>query len=215
VKTNTRPQKGKGERWFDCKYYEDCLDLAALRNWHSFNCTRCPLYNHVFEEREMNMETNKSNTRPQTRAPEKKEENRRMCAECGQRVTISPSSPLCAHCMAIKANQAKKKRPQDRFKSTDPTPSIGQAKKTQYRGNTEFNEKAQDKTSLVKPTITIEKPQSKQDSGTMALTIQFNGYATILDGIKRIAEYEMRPLEMQVIYILKEYVRANEVNKSI
>jgi hypothetical protein len=194
VKTNTRPQKGKGERWFDCKYYEDCLDLAALRNWHSFNCTRCPLYNHVFEEREMNMETNKSNTRPQTRAPEKKEENRRMCAECGQRVTISPSSPLCAHCMAIKAHQAKK---------------------TQYRGNTEFNEKAQDKTSLVKPTITIEKPQSKQDSGTMALTIQFNGYATILDGIKRIAEYEMRPLEMQVIYILKEYVRANEVNKSV
>jgi hypothetical protein len=212
VKIQTRPAKGKGDRWMACKFYEDCLDLASLKNWHSFNCTRCPLYQHVFQKMEINtMKPSKANTAAQT---ENKKQNTRLCAECHKRVTISPTSPLCAHCMAIKANQAKKQA-QNRFKMNTPTPSIGQAKKTQYRGNTDLNKKAQDKASLVKPTITIEKPQSKQDSGTMALTIQFNGYATILDGIKRIAEYEMRPLEMQVIYILKEYVRVNEVNKSI
>jgi hypothetical protein len=47
-----RPKKGKGERWFECKYYEDCLDLAAFKNWKNFDCEACELYKVLFRKRE-------------------------------------------------------------------------------------------------------------------------------------------------------------------
>lgn len=28
----------------DCKHYEDCLDVAALKRWRSFSCYNCKKY---------------------------------------------------------------------------------------------------------------------------------------------------------------------------
>jgi hypothetical protein len=78
----------------------------------------------------------------------------------------------------------------------------------------ELKKKAPEKPKTVKAIIGIEKTEKTQQGGSMALTVEFDRHATVLDGIKKIAEYEMRPLEMEVIYILKEYLRNNEIDKS-
>jgi len=95
--TQCRPVKGPGERFLQCKFYEDCLDFAALRNWHTFNCEGCPLYKRIYGEGKIVMLN-------------EEQENTRICSECKKNPTISPKHSLCASCMARRSHQAKAKR---------------------------------------------------------------------------------------------------------
>lgn len=36
-------------RWFDCPSYDDCLEVAAIGNWASYTCERCPVYQLFLE----------------------------------------------------------------------------------------------------------------------------------------------------------------------
>ena len=36
------PVQKKGERNFDCPYYDDCLAYAAKRFWQHLSCSQCP-----------------------------------------------------------------------------------------------------------------------------------------------------------------------------
>ena len=39
---------GHGGRDLDCPLYEDCLDLAAQKDWPAFHCEACPLAGSLF-----------------------------------------------------------------------------------------------------------------------------------------------------------------------
>ncbi len=89
-----RPQKGQGQRWWDCYYYDSCLDLAALKNWKAFHCESCSIYNCLFKHTPEHVTKN----------------DERACRSCGVNRTIQPSSPLCASCIGKKAWEGGDKR---------------------------------------------------------------------------------------------------------
>lgn len=41
TRVSMNPKRGKGERKLDCDHYGVCLDLAAKKDWKSFNCESC------------------------------------------------------------------------------------------------------------------------------------------------------------------------------
>jgi hypothetical protein len=54
------------------------------------------------------------------------------------------------------------------------------------------------------PKARPEKPQQSPDT---TLTIEFKNYSSILREVEKLAEEEVRPVELQVIYILKQYLK--------
>lgn len=95
-----KPTKGHGKRDLDCKFYNDCLDLAGLKNWKSWNCESCDFFNAVF---------GKIKGRVNMAEEDEKVENTRICSDCNKNHTISPKHSLCASCMAKRSNVAGRK----------------------------------------------------------------------------------------------------------
>lgn len=98
---NARPSKGPGDRFLECRLYDECLDVAGLRNWKAWNCGGCDFYKSIFGKK-----VPENNLKDMSTIPEKKE-NTRICEDC-DKTTISPKHPLCASCMAGRSH---KKRP--------------------------------------------------------------------------------------------------------
>ena len=112
-----RPSKGQGNRFLECRLYDECLDVAGLRNWKAWNCEECDLYKSIFGKKASGNELKDMSTIPE------KEENTRICEKCGKNPTIQPNSPLCASCIgkqAWKDGKAKKKRLPKEKSSTSP-----------------------------------------------------------------------------------------------
>lgn len=106
-----------------------------------------------------------------------KEESMRICEECGKNPTIQPSSPLCASCIGKKAWKNKKAKNEG---SGEP-----KKKKIKYK----------------------DEPQKPQKGLDTALTIEFGKHVSILREVEKLAEEEVRPVDLQVIYILKKYLK--------
>ena len=98
---------------------------------------------------------------------------RRMCITCEEKPTISDSCPYCPSCMRKKSMESRKGK-------TAPV----QARKRKTR---------EDKAPAEK-TPTIEN---------MAVNIDFGRFPLILKQLQGLADQEIRPLELQMIYILK------------
>ena len=86
-----KPKRGKGQRNETCEFYNICLDLAAKKDWKTWNCKSCEYYvgNMTVTE---------------------KIENKRLCSKCKDNFTISPTNDLCASCMARLSNEVRKAR---------------------------------------------------------------------------------------------------------
>jgi len=183
-KGKCRPSKGNGERWLDCKVYEDCLSLAAIRNWRTFNCESCDLYQAVFGKRENEMSE---------RA--KKSENVRLCKECGLRPTIQASSPYCSICLGLKAKKARARR-----KEAIEETSRGTKDKQGDRAALKTEEA---------PTKTIGKGEIVDPGRNMSLIFQ-GKHSYLLEEIERLAEEEIRTIDEQIIYIIKNYLASTQ-----
>jgi len=95
------------------------------------------------------------------------------------------SSPYCASCMAIRGNKAKA------------------AQKAAEE---------QKKQSQIKSPVKLGKAHKGPDT---ALTIEFGGHVSILREVEEAAKKEIRPIEYQIIYMLREQLSAkNTVNLS-
>ncbi len=165
------PVRGKGERKLNCEHYDECLDLAAKKDWKTFKCENCPSFMPDEVKKEPKIAEKKKNTR--------------ICEKCGEKPTIQPSSPLCASCIgkqAWKDRGDKKKAP-------------GPSKK-----KNETNDK-----------VKIEKTQHGPKT---ALTIEFGRHTSILKEVEKLAEEEVRTIDLQVIYILKSYLNNCQANKN-
>jgi phosphoribosylformylglycinamidine (FGAM) synthase PurS component len=104
-------------------------------------------------------------------------ESKRICEKCGNNPTIHPNSKTCASCMA-KLSHKKRKCPESAFKAGKTKEAAG---------------------SLAKPSVTPEKQKG-------AITIEFKSHVQILKEVEKLAEREMRPLDRQILYILKKYI---------
>lgn len=102
-----------------------------------------------------------------------KSSSRRICVTCGEKPTISDSCPYCPSCMRKKSMESRKGK-------TAPV----QARKRKTK---------EDKAPAEK-TPTIEN---------MAVNIDFGTYPYVLKQVSDLADREIRPLDLQIIYILK------------
>ncbi|HUV59816.1 MAG TPA: hypothetical protein VMW09_06855 [Desulfatiglandales bacterium] len=100
-----RPSKGPGDRFHECRLYDECLDVAGLRSWKAWSCEECDLYKSIFGKKASENELKDMST------PPGKKENIRLCEDCKEKPTISPNNPYCASCMAIRSH---KKRPRNK-----------------------------------------------------------------------------------------------------
>ena len=165
VGMQTKPKKGKGERWLDCPQYENCLDFCATLNYKSFNCESCGFYIETLQK---------------PPAATVKQENTRICSECGKNPTIQPNSPLCASCIgkqAWKDGKAKKKRPPNKKAPG----SLKRKRTTQGKGK--------HKAEIGQPRPHFEVIFSEK-------------YGQVLKEVEKLAEEEIRSVDQQIIFIL-------------
>jgi len=132
---------------------------------------------------------------------DKKSENPRMCKDCGIRPTIQPNSPYCASCLALKGKEARARKKQASQGASKP------GKEKQEAQAALKTEKG--------PTQTIQEEEIVDSGANMELVLKFGKYGHLLKEIERLAEEEVRPVELQVIYMLKRYLSNGEAVKSI
>ena len=107
--------------------------------------------------------------------PETSSPSRKMCKTCGLKPTISDSCPLCPSCMRKRSIQSRKGK-------TAPV----RAQRGRPKKDTNHHEK----------TPTIEN---------MAVNIDFGTYPHVLKQVSDLADQEIRPLDLQIIYLLKRH----------
>ena len=112
------------------------------------------------------------------------EEKVKKCEECKERPPISKHSRLCAVCLQKKAMKARAEKAEKAKKDKKPLAA----------------EKA-------KPAINPQPlPKALPKTDLTMVQVDFGGYAQIFDGVKKLAEEEIRPVELQIIYLLKSYL---------
>lgn len=150
-----KPSRGKGNRNISCEKYSECLDVAAKKDWKTFNCEKCPLFTANQKQMEKPV----------------KIENKRICEKCGEKPTMQPSSPYCSKCLhdMKRAKQNADSDPKKKNKGTD------------------------------KP-----KTLTDQKTADTVAKIDFGKYISVLKEVEKVADKEMRPLGLQVAYMLKK-----------
>ena len=104
-------------------------------------------------------------------------ENVKLCEDCGQKPTLHPNSTLCASCMAKRSHGQRKTKQ----KATEkPKPA--------NKGNHKHF------------------PTKAPETANTAITIEFGKHGSILKEVEKLADEEMRPLDLQILYILKNYL---------
>ena len=107
-----KPKRGKGQRNETCEFYNICLDLAAKKDWKTWNCKNCEHYGG-------------------NKTVSEKIENTRICeTEACENKTISPKHPFCASCLARKSNEA---RTSNKAKLKAPAKSNSKGKGEAYK----------------------------------------------------------------------------------
>ena len=173
-----QPSRGKGRKYDLCVSYDKCLDLAAARDWKSFNCESCET---ALQAWGVTMEG----------AEEKV--NTRICEDCHKRATIRPSSPYCPPCMAKRANDSRKGKAKA---------ALGE--KAGTKGNGRGKAKKRSHGPISKPGFHEEESISQG----IAVTVDFGGYPAILEEIERRALEEIRPIPLQILFMLKAQISA-------
>lgn len=112
-------------------------------------------------------------------------ESPRLCA-CGKK-TLSPNCPYCPSCMSTKSRAAK-----------NPKGGI------EGPQSVELSDQQDEK--IIRSTVIAAPPQIEPD---LNLMINFDSYVQILDEVKRMAKMEIRPVDLQVIYMLKKFIDGN------
>ena len=107
-----------------------------------------------------------------------KQENTRICEECSRNKTISATNSLCASCMARRSH---KKRPPNKKAPG----SLKRKETTQGKGK--------------------HKAEIGQPRANFEIVIS-GKYSQVLKEVEKLAEEEIRTVDEQIIYIIKNYL---------
>lgn len=105
---------------------------------------------------------------------------RKICITCGLKPTISDSCPYCPSCMRKKSIESRKGK-------TAPV----RAQRGRPKKDTNHHEK----------TPTIEN---------MTVSIDFDKHPHVLKQVSDLADQEIRPLDLQIIYLLKRHFETDK-----
>lgn len=105
---------------------------------------------------------------------------RKLCVTCGEKPTISDSSPYCPSCMNKRGRESRKGK-------TAPV-GVGRKRTTEDK-------------HAVEKTPTIEN---------MAVNIDFGKHPLVFKEVQDLAEQEIRPIELQIIYLLKRHFETDK-----
>jgi hypothetical protein len=108
--------------------------------------------------------------------PKPQDGAKKICKKCEERETLSKSCPYCAKCMGDIARDKK------------------QAKKTP--------ETKDSKGTRERPDL----PGKARPGAITAVTIDFENYGGLLVSIHELANEEVRPVDLQIIYLLKSKI---------
>jgi hypothetical protein len=189
-KMQGKPQRGQGARDAECRLYDECLSMAALADWKSWNCDSCPLY----------QDRKGSKAVKDPKATQPKPPNTRICSDCGERTTLSPNCPYCAHCMNARSRSRDKgktkKKPEPK-----PGPEPGQKRATESPnfGRSRSPEGSSTPFSAKTPI---------GSNGTLLIEFGRYGHEGVLREVEKLAENELRPVNLQVIYLLREQLKS-------
>ena len=177
------PVEGEGTKALKCAAYSGCLGLAAKKNWKKFNCDECE-YNEADSLEEIDLD-DPSGEQPGPDELDDLELNDESPESTGTGEEVKlckecgerpPIKPNHPYCAQCMAERSKKKAAESRSKGS------GQ--------KTSTNAKA--------------RPRKAPQGQDQALTIDFSKYTSILSEVEKLADEEMRPVEMQVIYMLRK-----------
>jgi len=107
----------------------------------------------------------------------------RICEECHDKETISPKHALCSSCLGKKAH-SKGKGSQKKVTGKSPKQAPIKAKSKKATGDT-------------------RKPETPPPASKDTVTIQFGKHVSILREVEKLADDEMRPIDLQIVYMLK------------
>ncbi len=112
------------------------------------------------------------------RGNEAGQQTARICKDCNQNPTMSARCPYCSSCMQRRATAARQKK------------------------------KGDSKAEVVKA-ATHRQPAAEKDgeSKRTSIRVDFGGCPEVLSKLERLAAEEVRPIELQIIYILKNQLR--------
>ena len=106
-------------------------------------------------------------------------ENTRICEECGENKTITPKHAVCSSC-------------------------LGKRAWSKQNGARRTKKKALKSIKNKKETNDKDKAEKSLPHSDTSLTIEFKEYVSILEDVKKLATEELRPVDLQIIYMLKK-----------
>lgn len=112
--------------------------------------------------------------------PETSSPSRKMCKTCGLKPTISDSCPLCPSCMRKKSMESRK----------------GKTAPVQARRKETKKDKAW--------------PEKTPPGESMTVNIDFDKHPHVLKQVSDLADQEIRPLDLQIIYLLKRHFETDK-----
>lgn len=225
------PKRGSGGRNTECQYYSDCSGLASRKDWKSWQCNYCELYQGEDKIAEV--------------------ENDRVCEDCGDDFTLQPNTPYCAKCMAKRSKEAREKGADDRpddleqneMADTDDhlgeeeIPEVEPSKRlckkcgenetitehnpycakcmAKMKGSKKKAENAVSDAPAVKAGSTIGKDENAPPRPDLKLTIDFKGHEALYDEIEQIAQKEYRPFDWQLLYMLSVQAQTQRVGDQL
>ena len=180
-------------RYFDCLRLHakipksTCLarQFSLVRGTRSFlfpECGSCSQGKVIAQEHQnvIGGEKEKSLMVDQTKSGnEAREGGARLCQDCGEKPPMSPHSPYCSSCMQKRATKArmKSKKASKREKEEAPAVGPGAHRKEAFR------------------------------AGRVIMPVDFGRYREVLEAVVKLAEEEMRPLEIQIVFMLKSCLK--------
>jgi uncharacterized protein YlaI len=180
----SKPERGQGHRALNCAHYDNCLNKAAKANWKTWRCSHaCPFYDGQQKD---------------TKPTKPKPTNTRICDDCKEKITISPNSSLCPSCMAKRSNaKAKAKKEPEPPKPGDESTGKRPPESSNFRRSR----------SPEAPTpFSAKSPVGS--NGTLLIEFGRHGHEGILRKVEKLAEDELRSVDLQVVYMLREQLKS-------
>jgi len=178
------PVAGKGQKNIDCEHYLGCLTYAARVPMTVFNCESC------------------GNFKTGEKEPLKavKIDDKRLCKKCGERPAMGKFSNYCSPCLnSFKTD--KKKGPES-------------PKKKRASSDKTLSEKAAGMPKRERASSDTAKPEEAPKTPDTAVRIEFGKYISVFKEVEKLADEEMRPVGLQVAYMLKKQLKNEAVKLS-
>jgi len=168
------PVAGKGQKDIDCEHYLGCLAYAARVPMAAFNCESCDCFPLGKKEKPGGPLM----------------ENKKICEKCSEKPSISKFSKYCSSCL-------------NSFK-TDKEKAPGKPKRKKVSIDKALPEKVPETPKREKASSGTAKPEKAPRTPDTAVRIEFGKYISVFKEVEKLADEEMRPVDMQIIYMLKK-----------